>query len=240
LLETGLNPRQVEVQMSSYGGGMLQGDRVALDIRCGAGTGLLLKSQANTHVYRNETGAETVQQLVARCEEHANVKVLPEPLVLHAQSGLRQFQQWDLAATTDFILVDWMQSGRSESEEQFAFSSFESHVLLLVDGKPVLEENLMCHPALADPRNAARFGPYDLLLSAYLLGPSFRERAHRLAPFLAFTQYHADALPLKGCDRLPMRLCALHEMPDGQGCVFRAMARRRLDLQPVLAVMATF
>ena len=67
LLETGQHPNRVEVQMSSYGGGILQGDQVSLDIRCGTKTGLLLKSQANTHIYRNETEAETVQRMTADC-----------------------------------------------------------------------------------------------------------------------------------------------------------------------------
>ena len=42
LLETGLHATGVEIQLASYGGGILQGDRVGLNIRCGDQTGLLL------------------------------------------------------------------------------------------------------------------------------------------------------------------------------------------------------
>ena len=81
LLETGKHARAVEIQLSSYGGGILQGDRIGLDIRCGEQTGLLLKSQANTHVYCNETRKTSVQLLNADCSAGARIVALPEPLV---------------------------------------------------------------------------------------------------------------------------------------------------------------
>ncbi|HEY5621425.1 MAG TPA: urease accessory protein UreD, partial [Pontiella sp.] len=159
LLETGLHSRGVEIQLSSYGGGVLQGDQVDLDIQCGAHTGLLLKSQANTHVYRNDTGKETIQRIVGRCAAHSSVRVFPEPLVLHSHARFSQYQSWDVSTNADLILADWMQSGRSESKERFAFSAFESNVLISIDGNPVLEEHFSCFPKERDSRNPARFGP---------------------------------------------------------------------------------
>jgi urease accessory protein len=234
LLETGLHDHGVEIQLSSYGGGVLQGDQVELKIRCGEWTGLLLKSQANTHVYRNEIGKKAVQRIEADCEPASRVWIIPEPVVLHEGAIFRQEQVWNITESTDFILADWMLSGRSESDEQFIFDRYESHVLISVDGKAVIEENLSCCPAEMDIRSPAAFGPYDLLLNLYLLGPKANEHAEKLRPFLEVPNIHTNSLPEERADILRKPVYALNPLPDGNGYLFRAMSRTRRELQPII------
>jgi len=239
LIETGKHSGSVEIQLSSYGGGILQGDRIGLDIRCGNQTGLLLKSQANTHVYFNETKQQSVQFLKAHCDEHARIAALPEPLVLHAGADFRQEQVWNISSSTDLVLADWMQSGRSESKEQFAFTRYESHVCIVVDGHPVLEENLVCRPGTDDIRSPALFGPYDLMLNIYFFGPSSAQNIKPLEPFLDFEQVHANTLPADRSFSAPAILCALNELPGSNGYIFRAMAKTRRQLQPVIKALSS-
>ena len=236
LLETGLHKKGVEIQLASYGGGILQGDHVGLNIRCGNQTGLVLKSQANTHVYKNETGKEAVQTLTGTCGEQAMVHVLPEPVVLHTGAIFRQDQVWNLCDSTDFILADWMQSGRSESNEQFAFDWFESRVYIAVGGRPVLEEHFSCCPLADDIHGPAHFGPYDLMLNVYLLGPEMETHIKPLQPFLNFQQYHADVLPQSSRRPVPEMICALNKLPFG-GYVLRCLAHTRLQLQPLINML---
>lgn len=238
LIETGQHDDRVEVQLASYGGGMLQGDRVALNIRCGTDTGLLLKSQANTHIYRNETQQETVQLIQADCAERSHVVVLPDPVVLHAGAHFRQKQIWNLTPDTRLILADWMQSGRSESQEQFAFRHYESRIEIQLHGRPVVEEHFCCRPTADDIRSPALFGPYDTMLNLYLLGPGTEEYIRPLKPFLDFPQYHADALPAAGPCKLPEILCGLNPLPNANGYLLRALARTRRQLQPILDLFA--
>lgn len=233
LLETGLHKDAVEVQLSSYGGGILQGDRIGLDIRCGAHAGLLLKSQANTHVYRNDKRVEAVQYINATCAEHSRVRVLPEPVVLHAGADFRQEQVWKISRSSDFVLADWIQSGRSESNEQFSFSRFESRILIQLDEKPILEEHFICRPGRDDIRSPALFGPYDLMLNIYLMGPNAESRAESLRSFADFPQIHANALPENGSPNLPPYLFAMNPLPE-QGYLCRAMAVNRRVLQPLI------
>ncbi|MDZ8118544.1 urease accessory protein UreD [Pontiella agarivorans] len=237
LLETGTHEDAVEIQLSSYGGGMLQGDRIGLNVRCGEATGLLLKSQANTHVYKNEIDELAVQTLHADCGDRTRVRILPEPVVLHAGAQFRQEQHWNISPTTDFVLADWMQSGRSESAEQFAFDRFESVVCIAVDGNPVLEERFSCCPATDDIRSPAVFGPFDLMMNVYLLGPSADHLLERLKPFLDFQQHHTDALPQASSRPNPEMLCALNPLPFG-GHILRCLARTRRQLQPVMDVLS--
>lgn len=234
LLETGLHDHGVEVQLSSYGGGVLQGDEVGLKIRCGEQTGLLLKSQANTHVYRNEIGRTAVQRIEAECMADTEIRILPEPLVLHQGAIFRQEQVWSLTASTDFILADWVQSGRSESDEQFVFERYESHVLISMEGHAGIEERFACSAAKEEVRSPAAFGPYDLMLNLYILGPKADAEVQKLQPFLELPQVHTNTLPehRPGTPRAP--LYALNPLPSGTGYLFRAMACTRRELQPVI------
>jgi hypothetical protein len=75
------------------------------------------------------------------------------------------------------------------------------------------------------------------MLNIYFIGPSAARLIQKLEPFLPFRQYHADALPSEASGRLPERLCAVHEIPGGHGYIFRAMACRRMDLQPVVTAL---
>lgn len=234
LLETGLHDHGVEIQLSSYGGGVLQGDEVELKIRCGESTGLLLKSQANTHVYRNETGKKAVQRIEALCEPNSKAWILPEPLVLHEGAIFRQEQMWKVDASTDFMLADWMLSGRSESDEQFAFDHYESFIQICLNGQPIIEENMACCPGREDVRSPAAFGPYDLLLNLYILGPQAEEHVEKLSPFLNIAQVHTDVLPESRSDEVRRPIYALNPLPNADGYLFRAMARTRRELQPVM------
>jgi urease accessory protein len=236
LLETGLHDDGVEVQLASYGGGVLQGDQVELRIRCGDDTGLRLKSQANTHVYRNESGREAVQLIRADCGERSRIRVLPEPLVPHQGAVFRQEQHWDLAPSTDFILADWMQSGRSESCEQFAFEKIQSRLLIRVGKQLVLEENLCFQPGREQMRSPAAFGPFDMMLNLYIIGPDAECQAQKLTPFLDFPEQHTRALPNQRSGPLHGPLCALNPLPGGNGYLLRALANTRRQLQPIVDV----
>ncbi len=238
LLETGLHDPGVEIQLASYGGGILQGDHTSLEISCGDRTGLLFKSQGNTHVYKNEIQSPAVQITTGRCGAHASVQLLPEPVVLHAGAKLIQQQHWNLTESTDFVLCDWMQSGRSESKEQFAFDFFQSQITLSIDGTPILEENLRCRPALDDIRSPAAFGPFDLMLTVYLLGPMADRRADALRPFLQFNPVHPDTLPATSDRPAPAMRAALTPLPKG-GYIVRALARTRRHLQPLINQLET-
>ncbi|QBG48563.1 urease accessory protein UreD [Verrucomicrobia bacterium S94] len=237
LMETGVHDDTVEIQLASYGGGILQGDRIGLDVRCGEETGLLLKSQANTHVYKNETKEWAVQLLTADCGSRSRVHILPEPVVLHAGARFRQEQRWNISSTTDLVLADWMQSGRSESSEQFSFEQFESVISIAVDDIPVVEEKFSCRPAVDDIRSPAVFGPFDLMLNIYLLGPSAERYPELLQPFLDFQQHHTDVLPQTSTRPNPEMLCALNPLPFG-GYMLRCLAITRRQLQPIMDVFS--
>ena len=59
------------VVLSSYGGGLVAGDVIRLRIRGGAGTRLIVTTQASTRVFRSIDGAVAEQHTVGELAENA-------------------------------------------------------------------------------------------------------------------------------------------------------------------------
>jgi urease accessory protein len=196
---------------SSFGGGLVDGDRQFLDVEVGAGASAYLSTQASTKVYRSVRGATV--ELRARVDEQALLVLAPDPVVCFADSRFHQRQEFDLAASASLVAVDWVTSGRRESGERWAFASYTSHLIARLDRR------LVVHDAMALRREdgdlGARMGRFDVLAIVLVLG----------TPLLP----HATAL-VHGLENEPVRrtpsLLAVatpvtHQQFGTVGCVLR-------------------
>src|SRR5690349_16152460 len=71
--------RAASVFASSFGGGMVDGDSVSIDLDVDAGVAAFLATQASTKVYRSARGAR--EGLRARVVEGVLLVVMPDPVV---------------------------------------------------------------------------------------------------------------------------------------------------------------
>ena len=79
------------VFLASLGGGLLDGDRIDLDVEVGDGASALLGTQASTKVYRSPPGgAGSSQRLSARVGAGALLAVVPDPVVCFADTRYEQ------------------------------------------------------------------------------------------------------------------------------------------------------
>jgi urease accessory protein len=194
------------VYMSSYGGGLVDGDRIALDVEIGAGATAFLSTQASTKVYRSALG--TSSEMRARIAEKALLTVMPDPVVCFAASRYRQTQSFDLSADGGLVLVDWVSSGRLASGERWAFDEYVARLRACVDGRVVLHDALALRGADGDLRD--RLGRFNALAVVLILGVRLRERAAEVVARVAHT-------PVR---RRPEQLAAA--TPVGEcGCLVR-------------------
>ena len=128
------------IYTSSYGGGLVDGNRIALDVDVGPGAAAFLSTQASTKVYRSQRG--TSSALHARVSTEGLLAVVPDPVVCFAASRYRQVQSFDLSADSGLVLVDWVSSGRHASGERWAFDEYVASLRARVEGKPVLHDAL--------------------------------------------------------------------------------------------------
>ncbi|KAI8323661.1 UreD-domain-containing protein, partial [Martensiomyces pterosporus] len=128
----------------SYGGGIVHGDQIHVDVRAGTGCALMLLTQGSTKVYRHRAGRppsclkntrmnenldinQTYQTLLVDVEPRALVCLLPDPVTCFKGALYNQRQAVRLHDTTSsLVLLDWMTSGRMSRGERWAFEKYLS------------------------------------------------------------------------------------------------------------------
>jgi urease accessory protein len=175
-----LSPRSnidaAEVVMSSFGGGLLGGDKVGLRATVGPQAKLLLSTQSSSKVYRT-TGRASVQSLDAVVEDDGLLVVLPDPLCAFAGARFHQRQSFNLAASANLIWLDWITSGRHGRGERWAMDEVITRATVNIDGRERLCETLTLddgHDSIASTFRAGRFDCYAVLA---VFGPELAEMA---------------------------------------------------------------
>lgn len=169
-----LNPSSVngtcQVYLSTYGGGVLQGDTVSLKVDCGATSRLFLGTQSATKLYRSPYGRMSSQSIEGYLERNAFVAVVPDVLIPFKDSRFTQRQDWHLHPTAALVLVDWLNSGRSACAEDFQFSLFQSDVQIVHGSRKVILDRLRLEPKKGKMTSLGSFGPYRNWLTVYMIG----------------------------------------------------------------------
>ncbi|WFD29623.1 hypothetical protein MSPP1_000633 [Malassezia sp. CBS 17886] len=125
----GVPPKGVAVlYVVSFGGGLVSGDEIMLEIDVGEGTRLVMLTQGNTKVYRERRGGDPFASVLRSSgpgppsrqfsryivRPNATLLLLPDPVTCFARSRYEQTQLIDLrcAETSSLVLLDWFNSGR--------------------------------------------------------------------------------------------------------------------------------
>ena len=165
------------VYAATYGGGLLGGDAIALDVNVGAGARALLSTQASTKVYRSDAPAS--QRLKVHAGDDSLLVLLPDPVTPFASSHYTQEQHIDLAAGANLIAIDWMTAGRVSSGERWQFTSYASRTWLRRDGRVILHDATLLTPEDGDV--SSRLGRFNCLAWAVVIGPAVRAASIHLA-----------------------------------------------------------
>jgi urease accessory protein len=165
--------------LASLGGGLVDGDRIAVDVDVGEGAWALLGTQASTKVYRSpEGGAGSSQRLSARVEAGAVLAVVPDPVVCFADARYEQVIDVALDPTASLCLLEAYSSGRSARGERWAFAGYASRTTVTRGGaRSIVDATRL------DPRHgviADRMGRFDVVLSLLAVGPRFASLRHAM------------------------------------------------------------
>jgi urease accessory protein len=197
------------IYTASYGGGLVDGDRIALDVEIGDGAAAFVSTQASTKVYRSPRG--TSAELRARIAPDGLLVLAPDPVVCFAASRYRQIQQFDLARGATLVALDWMSSGRRAAGERWVFDEYVAQISVRLD------DRLIVHDVLAlraeDGDLAARMGRFEVIAIAVLTGAENAALRNAAADIVS----RIGAMPL---GRRANRLLAATMLGD-DGCVVR-------------------
>jgi urease accessory protein len=161
---------------SSYGGGLVGGDRLAIDIGVEPGACALVSTQASTKVYRSPKGAEVT--LAAAVGRGGVLVSLPDPVVCFAGSTFHQRQAFELESGAAVVALDWMTSGRLGHGERWAFDAYASATTIRVDGRLVIHDAVRL--SRDDGELAARLGRFEVLALIAVAGEPLAAQASAL------------------------------------------------------------
>jgi urease accessory protein len=194
------------IYTSTYGGGLVDGDAVGLDISVGEGARVLLATQAATKVYRSPRG--TSVECAAAVGTGGLLVAAPDPVVCFAGSSYRQRQTFDLDGTAGLVCVDWFSSGRHATGERWQFDCYESRIVVRRNSRLVMVDAVSLDKK--DGNLAARMGRFEVMLMAVVLGLSLERYAAELVS-------QVNALPVTSRADLLIGGSAI----PGEGCVLR-------------------
>jgi len=165
--------------LASFGGGLVDGDRLDVDVEVAPSASALLGTQGFTKVYRSPNGCS--QRLVARVADAATLAVVPDPVVCFAGARYAQRIDVDLARDASVLLLEGYTCGRSGRGERWKFFHYASRTTIRRGGTRVLVDATRLDPA--DGPVADRMGRFDVVLSLVAIGPRFaRVRDAMFAP----------------------------------------------------------
>jgi urease accessory protein len=166
----------------NYGGGLVHGDSVDIDIKILNASSLLILTQGTTKVFkssperissgtRDDTG--TTQVLSVVIDANSSLFYLPSPVTLFATASMIQIQRFELSAkTSNLLLLDWYTSGRkfSKDPEFWSFDKFDNLIEIVLDKVTLVWDRLLLESTQTSTI-ASRLSPYSIYMSLYIAGP---------------------------------------------------------------------
>jgi urease accessory protein len=193
------------IYSATYGGGLLDGDAIVLDVHVGEGAAAMLSTQASTKVYRSSGTSSRIDGTVAAS---GLLMVLPDPVVCFSASNYRQEQRFSLDESAGLVLIDWMSSGRHGAGERWQFERYATRLEVHRGRKLVLLDALRLDRAAGDP--ASRMGRFNVLCVVVVIGPQVKASAERAMSLIAMRPVTDRASLLAGASPI-----------GNDGCIIR-------------------
>ncbi len=168
------------VYTSTFGGGLVAGDSISLNLKLEAKTKVFLSTQSSTKIYRSHAGASCRQSLSANLGEDSLLIYAPDPLICFAESIYEQKQSFQLRPTSSLFFLDSLTSGRHARGERWAFARYANRTYVRIDDTHLLADSLLLDSADGDLTSPFRMGRFNCLSTIILLGPLFTRLAQQL------------------------------------------------------------
>lgn len=194
---------------ATFGGGLVDGDTVTLDLTLAPGSTGLVGTQASTKVYRCPTGV-CRQDLTAAVGADALLVLVPDPVVCFADARYEQTIAVELAEGASLVLLDTLTAGRSARGERWQFARYASRLTVTRGGATLVSDALLLDPAHGEI--APRFGRFDAVATLLLIGPrakSLRDAAIARAPAPARAAPLVEAVSPIGDDAALIRVAGV-------------------------------
>jgi urease accessory protein len=153
-------------------GGVLGGDHLVTEIGQESDTHVCLTTPSATRIYRTER-QPAVLETVITLGDGASLEYLPDHVIPHVGSALRQSLRLEMGRGSRAIVLDSMSSGRVASGERWSFTEIDSRMDISICGKPVFLNRTKIDPARHKPTLAGAMGKFDYMACMGLFAEGF-------------------------------------------------------------------
>ena len=136
------------VHLNNVSGGVLAGDRLALDAEVGTGAAAQITTTGATRLYRHRAGAADSEQCVRfSVGDAGTLEYLPDPVIPYA--GSRHIQRTEIRMGRGSTLFWWevLAPGRLAAGERFAFERLRIQTEIYSGTRPLLREDFVLEPS---------------------------------------------------------------------------------------------
>lgn len=162
---------------SSFGGGLVSGDALDLQVSVGAGARCFLGTQASTKVYRAATPSGARQHTGATVGPGGLLALLPEHLTAFAGARLAQTTDIHLEGDASAVVLDWYSAGREahRADEVWAAASMSTRLRIWRDDQLVLHDATVLEDVPGLPTVRQRMGRTRVVACLVTIGPQTEE-----------------------------------------------------------------
>ncbi len=219
-------PELACVMVLTTSGGVLQGDRLWLDIDLGEGAQAQVTTQAATKIQEMDANYGTQRQDIVLAED-AYLEFLPEPLIPYRHSRFVSHCSVRLPDSASLLYAEVLLPGRKyyRGGEIFAYDLFSSTLRAQrPDGRPLLVEKFIIEPARFDLARVGVMDRFHVFGNVVLLAPP--QPAARV--FDRTSPIWAEDIPLAA---------AVSRLPNDAGLIFKVLGQ---ETEPVRAAVRQF
>jgi len=173
----------------TFGGGLIDGDVIDVDLVVEPGATLVLFTQATTKAFKGRTRQNV------RAEVHGTLVLLPDPVACFAGADYRQRVDITLHDQGSAVVLDGFTSGRAAYGDRWAFACLDLATTVQRDGVMLVRDATRL--AAADGPIAPRLDRFEALASVLAIGPRVQPiTASILAPSVVTRDLVAAPSPL--------------------------------------------
>jgi len=155
--------------LHNVSGGLLGGDRLAMQVNLTSGAKAQLTTTGATRIYRSCEGASaTTQCNEASIAEDALLEYLPDATIPFAGARYLQRTSINLAARAGLFWWEILAPGREARGELFEYEEFATRISVSALGRRIAAENLCLRPRQENVSSLARLGPYPYAATFYI------------------------------------------------------------------------
>jgi len=155
--------------LHNVSGGLLGGDRLAMQVNLASGAKVQLTTTGATRIYRSRVGfSATTQCNQVSIGEGALLEYLPDATIPFGGARYLQRTSIELAAGAGMFWWEIVAPGREARGELFEYEEFAMRTHVSVLGRRIAAENLCLRPRQETISSLARLGPYRYTATLYI------------------------------------------------------------------------